>query len=176
MKKLFLFIFVFAFACNDNETALPENITSIEAVFNNSTLGPVNSHSYLLTLNKSAKTGLFNLQIPAQGFEGSTTYTATIVLSDSDVEDINLELEKVRYKDCTATEQLIGAGQKQVSFSYSQDDQIIVYTIDTNDLCVEGVDNFYFSSSYSALYELFEDIIESQNDLSGLPENWKDYI
>lgn len=177
MKKFLSLIAIIGFlgACDKEGTKLPDGITNIEAVFTNASVGE-NSVSYTLALDLDAKTGTFTYNVPASNFEESVAYEVDITLTDEDIGSLDAEIQNVRYKDCLSKAILVGAANKQVAFSYEEEDQIIVYELDTNNNCMVGADEYYFSSSYTNLYNLFETIIDAQNEVGTLPEGWKDVI
>lgn len=174
MKKILFLFFASALinACNKEGQKLPDGISNIEAVFSNASNGPNNSSSYLLTLNLLDKSGSFTLNIPASNFDETIACSVEIILSDENVVNLEAEIQNVRYKDCLGQAAIIGGANKQVSFSYFQEDQGIVFGLDTNRRCVQGVDEYYFSSSIDSLYKLFKTIIEAQEDVNILPPGW----
>lgn len=174
MNKLILlnFFIIFIFSCNQVEQSLPDGITGIEARFSNMTLGPEHSSSYNLTFDLNANNGVFNVYIPAQSFDNAVQYTVNLELTSEDLLNIREELAKLKFKFCTDGEMLTGAVGKSITFS-KDDDEYNVYS--ENDICTKGKDKYYFTSSTTSLYELFEDII-LEHDTSSLPEDWENYI
>jgi len=189
MKKILLSVvgisLIFS-SCNSKGLSLPSGVTYVFANFING------AYSYELELDLENSEGKFTFKDPIVAFENHVE--VAISLSDSNIEKIQNELNKVRFKETVCNEESLGV-LKYVNFSnyineavrlrnvlsqeLDQTSNNFSYTAHTNKACpilLEQGENYYFTSSYKSLYDLFIEIIEAQSGADGLPEGWQSKI